>query len=235
VLEQYSLQGSFTARAEDDRRADWALGLWLYPFPPPEPGTLSIAGRRPIRAALSMPGLAPGRGALFVGSGSMSLTIRPARRGDGAGIAGVWLSAAAYYADLDPAHFQLPQADGLAEEWDGQLGQDCEDTLRLVAEAEGRVVGWLSARIEPPEDTAAVQLTREHGWTRLAVDALLVDRRWWRHGAGTALLGAAETWGYDQGARVARLDTYAHSPVSVPFYEQRMGYQRRSIIFQKDL
>jgi GNAT superfamily N-acetyltransferase len=177
----------------------------------------------------------PGQGTLFVKSRSMSLNVRPARRGDGAGIADVWLSAAAYYADLDPAHFQLPRADGLAEEWEGQLGQDREDSLRLVAEVDGRVVGWLSARIELPEENAAVQLTREHGWTRLAVDALLVECRCWRQGAGTALLDAAETWGRDRGAQVARLDTYAHSPVSVPFYEDRMGYQRRSIIFQKEL
>jgi len=40
VLEQYSLQGSVTA--QDDRRADCALGMWLYPLPPPERGTLSI-------------------------------------------------------------------------------------------------------------------------------------------------------------------------------------------------
>jgi len=165
----------------------------------------------------------------------MSLNVRRARRGDGAAIAEVWLSAAAYYADLDPVHFQLPPADGLAEEWDGLLGQDGEDSLRLVAEVDGRVAGWLSARIELPEEDAAVQLTREHGWTRLAVDALLVDRRCWRQGAGTALLDAAETWGRDRGAQVARLSTYAQSPVSVPFYEQRMGYRRRSIIFQKDL
>jgi GNAT superfamily N-acetyltransferase len=165
----------------------------------------------------------------------MSLDVRPARRGDGAGIAGVWLSAAAYYADLDPGHFQRPQADGLAEEWEGQLGQARADSLRLVAEVAGRVVGWLSARIEMPEENAAVQLTREQGWTRLAVDALLVDDRCWRQGVGTALLDAAETWGRDRGARVARLDTYAHSPVSVPFYEDRMGYQRRSITFQKEL
>jgi hypothetical protein len=46
---------------------------------------------------------------------------------------------------------------------------------------------------------------------------------------------AAESWGRDRGARVARLGTYAHSPVSVPFYENRMGYQRRAIIFQKKL
>jgi hypothetical protein len=29
--------------------------------------------------------------------------------------------------------------------------------------------------------------------------------------------------------------TYAHSPVSMPFYENRMGYERRATIFQKNL
>lgn len=165
----------------------------------------------------------------------MSVTVRAARPGDGAGIAQVWLSAAAYYADLDPAHFQVPRAEGLAQGWEDELGQDNVDSLRLVAEADGSVIGWLSARIELPEEGAVMQLTREHGWTRLAVDALLVGRDQWRHGAGTALLEAAEAWGRDRGAQVARLDTYARSPVSVPFYEDRMGYQRRSIVFQKQL
>jgi GNAT superfamily N-acetyltransferase len=165
----------------------------------------------------------------------MSVTVRAARPGDGAAIAQVWLSTAAYYADLDPAHFQVPRAEGLAQGWEDELGQDNVDSLRLVAEAGGSVIGWLSARIEPAEEDAAMRLTREHGWTRLAVDALLVDRDQWRHGAGTALLEAAEAWGRDRGAQAARLDTYAHSPVSVPFYEDRMGYQRRSVVFQKQL
>ncbi len=51
----------------------------------------------------------------------------------------------------------------------------------------------------------------------------------------TALLTAAESWGRDCGASAVSLDTYAHSPVSVPFYERHMGYQRRSIAFAKEL
>jgi hypothetical protein len=88
----------------------------------------------------------------------MDVQIRPAKPGDGQGMARVWLSAGAYYADLDPAHFQLPSAEGLAESWGRHLG-----------------------------------------------------------------------------ARVVRLDTYADGPVAVPFYERHMGYQRRSILFQKPL
>ena len=48
-------------------------------------------------------------------------------------------------------------------------------------------------------------------------------------------MAPASAWGRDRQARIVRLDTYAHSPVSVPFYEERMGYQRRAIVFQKHL
>jgi len=67
------------------------------------------------------------------------------------------------------------------------------------------------------------------------VDALVVMKENWRHGAGAALLEAAESWGRAKGAEIVTLDTYAHSPVSIPFYEQRMGYQRRGIVFDKPL
>lgn len=163
----------------------------------------------------------------------MTVTVRPARSGDGAGISRAWLSAAAYYAGLDPEHFQVPEVEGLADGWDSQFDRPDDDSLQLVAEVGGQVIGWLWARIQPPGPDASAQLTREHGWTRLVVMSLIVDRGHWRGGAGTALLEAAEAWGRAQGAQVASLDTWAYSPVSVPFYEDHMGYQRRSITFQK--
>jgi GNAT superfamily N-acetyltransferase len=165
----------------------------------------------------------------------MTVTIRSARSGDGAAISRAWLNAAAYYAELDPEHFQVPHAEGLAQSWDNQFDRLDNDSLLLVAELDGQVVGWLWARIERPGPNAAAQLTREHGWIRLVVASLIVDRDHWRSGAGTALLEAAEAWGRAEGAQVARLDTYADSPVSVPFYEDHMGYRRRSIVFQKQL
>ena len=63
----------------------------------------------------------------------------------------------------------------------------------------------------------------------------MVTQQHWRHGAGAALLEAAASWGRARGVQIVQLDTYAHSPVSVPFYEQRMGYQRRAIDFEKVL
>jgi GNAT superfamily N-acetyltransferase len=165
----------------------------------------------------------------------MSIAVRAPQPGDGGGMARVWLSAAAYYADLEPGYFQVPAGEGLAESFEAAFGTVGEDALMLVAELDGQVAGWLTARIERPAPGAARQMVREPGWTRLFIDALLVDQAVWREGAGTALLTAAEAWGRDRGAEVVRLDTYAGSPVSVPFYELRMGYQRRSIVFQKPL
>ena len=167
----------------------------------------------------------------------MSVQIRPPRPGDGEGMARVWLSAGAYYVDLDPVHFQLPSAEGLAESFEADIESRSSDTdsYGLVAEEAGQVAGWLTAHLEHPSPGASYQLIRELGWTRLMVDAVMVDRALWRRGIGTALLTEAESWARDRGASVVRLYTFPGSPVSVPFYEQHTGYQRRSILFQKPL
>jgi hypothetical protein len=118
--------------------------------------------------------------------------IRPSRPGDGEGMARVWLSAGAYYADLDPAHFRVPSAEGLAESFEADIEAKTADadSLRLVAERDSVVTGWLAA---------------------------------------------AESWGGDRGASIVQLTTYAKGPVAVPFYERHVGYERRSILFQKPL
>jgi hypothetical protein len=60
----------------------------------------------------------------------MAIAVRPARPGDGAALSRVWLSTAAYYADLDPEHFQVPHAEGLAENWDNGFARHDDDSLR---------------------------------------------------------------------------------------------------------
>jgi len=42
VLMQYGQEGNRGELSPGDRRVDSTLRLWLYPLPPPEPGTLSI-------------------------------------------------------------------------------------------------------------------------------------------------------------------------------------------------
>ena len=162
--------------------------------------------------------------------------MRAARPGDGADLARGWLDGSRYYTALDPVRFQEPESDGLTEWFEELLTRPrSEDELWLVAEVDGVVVGTVSAVLQHPIDTAARQVLRSLGTTRLLVEALSVETDHQRHGIATKLMEAAEQWARGRGARLASLDTWTRSPVSVPFYERRMGYQRASIIFEKRL
>ena len=110
-----------------------------------------------------------------------------------------------------------------------------EDAVWLVAEVDGRVVGDVAARLERPVEDAARQLLRDLGRVRLYVDALGVEEAHRRRGVGARLMHAVEDWGRGKGAVRSLLTTYHASPLSVPFYEQGMGYKRRSIVFEKRL
>lgn len=46
---------------------------------------------------------------------------------------------------------------------------------------------------------------------------------------------AIEAWAREQGARLITAGTYLDSPVATPFWEERMGYRRRSVILAKRL
>ena len=165
-----------------------------------------------------------------------SLVVRPARPGDAADLARNWIDGARHYAGLDADAFQVPGADGLVV-WFEELLQrpPSEDAVWLVAEVDGRVVGDVAARLERPVEDAARQLLRDLGRVRLYVDALGVEEAHRRRGVGARLMHAVEDWGRGKGAVRSLLTTYHASPLSVPFYEQGMGYKRRSIVFEKRL
>jgi GNAT superfamily N-acetyltransferase len=166
----------------------------------------------------------------------VDVVIRPPQAGDGADLARAHLDACRYYHELDPEAFQVPAADGLADWFEASARRDQDPgSLRLVGVIEGRVVGIVAAHLESPYREADKQLPRDLGQIRLHIDALSVGESARRSGVATRLMQAAEDWGRRNGATIALLETYADSPLSVPFYERRMGYDRHAIIFRKHL
>jgi GNAT superfamily N-acetyltransferase len=161
------------------------------------------------------------------------IVIRPARASDAADLARNWIEVAQHYVELDPEAFR------------GSIDRRTDRVLRGVAQAAtirrlgvargrgGQVVGDISARLERPAEDAERQLLRYPAEIRIYVDALGVVQARRRRGVGTRLMGAIERWARERGAVCVMLDTYAASPSSVPFYERGMGYQRRSIVFEK--
>jgi GNAT superfamily N-acetyltransferase len=109
------------------------------------------------------------------------------------------------------------------------------DELWLVADCDGEVAGFVQAVVMPPDVVAHWQLQRDRASVRLVVDVLVVGEAQRRSGVGTALMSAVEEAGRSRGAAVATLDTNLRSYMSVPFYEDRLGYQRQAVIFRKQL
>jgi GNAT superfamily N-acetyltransferase len=165
-----------------------------------------------------------------------SFNIRVPQAGDGEGLARTWLNAAKYYVELNAELFQMPDANGLVQ-WceDWIIAQPSENNFLRVAEYDHQVIGFISATLHLPLTDGHRQFVRDVNVTRLMIDALVVQQAYWRRGVGRRLMKVAETWGKSRGASVALLDTYIASPVSVSFYEQRMGYQRRAVHFRKIL
>lgn len=167
---------------------------------------------------------------------SESVVIRQARPGDGDGLSRLWVDMCDYYAELAPEHFQVPRDEGLSEWFEADLTADVpEDAISLVGEVDGRIVGWIWAHILAPREDAQHQLLRELAETRLVVEALVVERPFWRQGIGTQLMRAVENWASAKGATLSTVDTYVHSHVSMPFYEHGIGYSQRRVTFQKRL
>ncbi|MDQ3993678.1 MAG: GNAT family N-acetyltransferase [Actinomycetota bacterium] len=163
------------------------------------------------------------------------IIVREPRAGDGPAIARFHRENAAYYAEVAPEHFRVPDAEGLGEFMEPGPDENTETTLALVAELDGEVVGYLEAHLLPPLETARYQAQADVGETRLVINYVETLQKHWRQGVGSRLVEAAEEWGRAREATVAVCDTYIGSPVSIPFWEERMGYERRAIIFRKAL
>jgi len=130
-----------------------------------------------------------------------------------------------YYAALDPTLFQVPDEDGL-DGWirTAIVGPPDDDRLRLVAEIDDTVQGYVQAEIARPGPDARWELLADLRQSVLRVLALFVFEGDRREGIATELMRAAESWAEERGATRAFLNTYAHSPSAVPFYERQMGY-----------
>lgn len=83
----------------------------------------------------------------------------------------------------------------------------------FVAEAEGRLAGWIHVFLRP-------SLTTEPS---AEVAGLVVDEHTRSHGLGQALLGEAERWTQEQGYRTVTLRSNVKRVRAHAFYE-RLGY-----------
>jgi len=145
------------------------------------------------------------------------------------------LENGSYYARIAPTDFRIPDEEGLVEDSEPGADANTDTALTLVAEVDGRFASYLEAQLLPPLESARYQSQPDLAHPRLFINALGTLQEYWRRGVATQLVEAAEAWGRERGALVSICDTYVGSPVSIPFWEERMGYERRAVILRKPL
>jgi GNAT superfamily N-acetyltransferase len=143
----------------------------------------------------------------------VAVRVRKAGVEDAAAIAGVHVRSwrAAYRGIVPDALL-----DGLSVAqreivWRELLGRGDRESLTLVAEREGEVVGFCSILAAGRDGDAAA--------TGCEVAAIYVDPRFWRAGVGRALLGAALDGAHDCGCDEATLWVFAANRAAIAFYE----------------
>ena len=142
---------------------------------------------------------------------------------------------------LNPELFQVPEEEGLAEWFESGIAARVRDAdaegHRLVAEANGHVVGFLGASVAKPLENAHREVMREGlSHARLTIYVLAVAEAYRRQGMTEVahgklpLMAAAEEWAHGRGAVLATTDTYVGSYLSVPFYRNRIRCNIQSLL-----
>ena len=130
----------------------------------------------------------------------------------------------------------MPDEVGLVDAFEARLGRPpSASELNLVAVVDGEVAEFVYAHLTEPDEGATGEMLADRPYRRVDVEALGTANAFQRQGLATELVEAVEAWGREQGARIISAGTYLESPVAIPFWEQRMGYQRRSVILAKRL
>jgi len=166
----------------------------------------------------------------------MHSEVRAAQPGDGAGLARIWLENARYYVRMFPEDFRMPDEAGLVETFEARLSRPpSASELHLVTLVDGVVAAFVSARLTEPDEDATREMLADRAYRRVHVESLGTGTAFQRRGLATQLVEAVEAWAREQDARIISAGTYLDSPVAMPFWAQRMGYRRRSVILAKRL
>jgi GNAT superfamily N-acetyltransferase len=165
----------------------------------------------------------------------MKIRLRKVRADDAPDLAQAWRDQADVYAALDGEAFTVPDGDGLGSWLVDSLREQADPDRRLVlvADVDGRAVGFVVAAVVAPHPEPDRQMQRDLREPRVGIEALAVRRDAWRQGVGTRLLTAVEDWARNRGATTVSAQTWTAGPAAE--FLEASGYAPRATVFVRSL
>lgn len=154
-------------------------------------------------------------------------TIRPARPEDAADLADIYIASAEHHVRLDPSMYAHPDREAMVARYARRIASR-PDAEILVAEAEGRVVGWLEIILRQP--TGEPRMNREA--VQADIDIAVAPEQRGR-GIGTLLMRAADAWALEHGAELITLEVHVANIDAVRFYQERLGFRTTGLTMMK--
>jgi GNAT superfamily N-acetyltransferase len=160
----------------------------------------------------------------------LNVTVREATVDDAEGAAAVYVASAEHHHDLDPSFYRVPTMDAVVVRYRERLPESGDDSVLLVAEVDGQIVGTCLVRLLPHPSEASMLHPRLGAEIDVAV---LADYR--GRGVGQALMTHGENWASERGARLMILNAHVGNVDAVRFYTERLSYQRVGLVLSKEL
>jgi GNAT superfamily N-acetyltransferase len=159
-----------------------------------------------------------------------SVQIRTATPEDAEAITRIYTESAELHALLEPERNHVPDRSAIEDRYrrGAQHPDDVRETVTLVAEVAGQIVGFLDARLTQPLDP----MYRPATYCFIADIAVAADRR--GQGAGRALMQATEQWAAEHAAEFVLLEYHAKNERAAAFYAE-LGYRSGSVVAVKRL
>jgi len=159
-----------------------------------------------------------------------SVLIRPAVPEDAKAIARVYTESAQHHALIDPERNHVPEPKVIEERYRSgqQHPEDGEESITLVAENHGQVLGFLDARLLQPFDPMYRPMTY------CFIADIAVTSAYRSSGIGEQLMCALERWAAERGAAFISLEYHNSNLRAAAFYE-RLGYRPASVVAIKGL
>lgn len=144
-----------------------------------------------------------------------SVSVRRAGKQDCAAISEINASIQRLHADVHPDFFKQPSATTFPPDYVAELIER-PDTVMLVAETGGRVVGYLYGDVTPAMETSSTR-----AFDRFFIHHVAVAPHFQGTGCGTALVETAKQEARSRGIHRMALATWAFNQRALRFFEQQ--------------